>query len=120
MIPAQINLAVQQGDTFNYTFTWTAGPNPVDLTGCVANMQIKQNYGDPALLSLSSAAQTANGSGLTLGGTAGTIEVNISATDAQNLLSGLYDIEVLMADGVTVNTPVGGSVTVNPGVTVWP
>ena len=120
MIPAQINLEAQQGDTFVYTFTWTAGGVAVDLTGCIANMQVRQNYGEPALISLSSSALTPNGSGLTLGGAAGTVEVLITAKDTQTLLSGIYDVEIEMADGVTVNTPVAGSLTVNPGVTVWP
>ena len=120
MISAAINLEARQGDTFVYTFTWTAGGSPVNLTGCQASMQVRPNYGRPALITLSSQSLTANGSGLTLGGTAGTVTVNISATDAQTLQSGVYDIEVLMADGVTVNTPVGGSLTVIPGVTVWP
>ena len=120
MIPAQINLEAQQGNTFVYTFTWTAGGTAVNLTGCQASMQVRQNYGEPPLITLSSQSLTTNGSGLTLGGTAGTIEVNITATDMQTLQSGIYDVEVLMADGVTVNTPVGGSLTVMPGVTVWP
>ena len=125
MIPGQLNLPVQQGDTYKLTLTWnnppvgTASPVPVDLTGCVANMQVRQNYGEPVLLALSSSALTTNGSGLTLGGTAGTIVLLINPLDTQVLQSGIYDIEVQFPDG-SIQTPVGGSLSVNPGVTVWP
>ncbi len=126
MIPGQLNLVVQQGDTYTMQLTWTNPPTgtqttgtPVDLTGCTANMQVRQNYGEPVILALSSSQLTTNGSGLSLGGTAGTITINITPADTQTLQSGLYDIEVEFPNG-SIQTPVGGSLTVNPGVTVWP
>jgi hypothetical protein len=64
---------------------------PVNLTGYGANMVIRECAKDSAaLLTLTS------GSGITLGGTAGTIEIEITATQASNLTAGdnVYEIEL--------------------------
>ncbi|MHB8890307.1 MAG: hypothetical protein ACYC46_15960 [Acidobacteriaceae bacterium] len=125
MIPGQLNLQVQAGNTFQSVLTWSTTPvgsttsTPVDLTGCTANMQVRQNYGDPVLLALSSSVLTTNGSGITLGGTAGTITITITPLDAAALVSGIYDLEIQFSDG-SIQTPVAGSVIVSPEVTVWP
>ncbi len=125
MIPGQLNLQVQAGNTFQSVLTWSTTPvgsttsTPVDLTGCTANMQVRQNYGDPVLLALSSTALTTNGSGITLGGSAGTITINITPLDAAALISGIYDLEIQFSDG-SIQTPVAGAVIVSPEVTVWP
>lgn len=121
MIPALINLTLQKPDTFVYTFTWTdSSGTPIDLTGCTAQMPISQTYGAPTMLGLSSATITPGGSSLTLGGTAGTIAVTISATDAATLTSGVYSVQVMMSDGVTLNTPVAGKFILQPEVAPWP
>ncbi len=125
MIPATLNLTAQAGDTFSQLLTWmnppvgTAAPVPVDLTGCVANMSIAQNYGDKPMLTLSSSQLTPNGSGLTLGGTAGTIQITITPADSAALQSGVYDLPIEFSNG-TISRPVAGSFSVLPEVTVWP
>lgn len=35
------NFTIEQGTTFRRTFTWTAGGEPVDLTGAECRMQIR-------------------------------------------------------------------------------
>jgi hypothetical protein len=64
---------------------------PVDLSSYGATMVIRECAKDSAsLLTLTS------GSGITLGGSAGTIEIEITATQAANLTAGdnVYEIEI--------------------------
>jgi hypothetical protein len=66
---------------------------PVNLTGYGANMVIRECVNDSAtLLTLTS------GGGITLGGSAGTIEIEITATQAANLTAGdnVYEIELYL------------------------
>lgn len=86
---------------------------PVNLTGYTARMQIRETVeSTTTLVSLTEL------SGITLGGTAGTIAIVISAT-ATALLdfdSAVYDLEVVSAGGVV--TPVAyGNVYLNDEVT---
>ena len=86
---------------------------PVDLTGFTARMQIRETIeSTTTLVSLTEA------SGITLGGTAGTIGITIAAT-APALLdfaSAVYDLEVVSAGGIV--TPVAyGNVYLNDEVT---
>lgn len=71
------DLQVDQGATFSRVFTYK---NPdgtlIDLTGYSARMQIRTGYDAPTFaLELT----TANG-GIVLGGTLGTVTINLSAT----------------------------------------
>jgi hypothetical protein len=69
---------------------------PVNLTGYGANMVIRECVKDSAtLLTLTS------GSGITLGGTAGTIEIEITATQAANLTAGDNVYEIELSQGYT-------------------
>lgn len=64
---------------------------PFDLSGYGATMVIRECANDSAaLLAITS------GNGITLGGTAGTIELEITATQAANLTAGdnVYEIEL--------------------------
>lgn len=86
---------------------------PVNLTGFTARMQIRETIeSTTTLVSLTEA------SGITLGGTAGTIGITITAT-ATALLdfdSAVYDLEVVSAGGIV--TPVTyGNVYLNDEVT---
>ena len=116
MAAFKFKLAIDQGSTFTKLFTWKAGTPaaPVDLTGCTARMQLRsQITSDAILIELT----TENGR-ITLGGTAGTIELTISATDtaALNFTSAVYDLEIVYADG-TVRRLISGTATLSPEVT---
>lgn len=117
MAAAKLPLAINQGATFAKRLTWLAGSTPVavDLTGCTARMQIREAVdSETAACSLT----TANG-GITLGGVAGTIDILIAATATADFAfaTGVYDLEIIMSDGITVHRLVGGAVTVSPEVT---
>lgn len=116
------DLCVNQGATYTKTFTWelngccgcdTAGasPEPVDLTGYTANMQIRAFPLSPSVLYDASAD-------IVLGGTAGTITLTISAADTETFTwwTGVYDL-LLTSPTSVVTRVLQGTVTVSPGVT---
>lgn len=113
--PAKRNLLIFQGGTFTDVITWRAGspPEPVDLTGCSARMQVRADVtSDEVLLDLST------GAGITLGGATGRVTTHIHATDTAALTwaEGVYDLEIEFGDG-TVRRLTEGMVRVSPEVT---
>jgi hypothetical protein len=93
-----LDLEIEQGATFSTTITWQAGetPAPVNLTGYTARAKLrKDDEGGEVIVSLTTA------SGITLGGTAGTITLRI--TDEQTALitaeGGKWDLELEDATG---------------------
>lgn len=127
MNPGALNLAARQGDSYAMLLTLSnaspsdpTGRTPgtaINLTGCQAEMQIRDLYG-AAQLSLSSAQPTANGSVLTLGGAAGTVAIAITVADTLALNSGIYDLRVKFTDG-SISTFVAGRMDVARAVTQW-
>lgn len=115
--PGVLNLACYQGANFDYSLTWTTTSGtvtaPVDLTNYSARMQVREDYAaSTAVMSLTS------GSGITLGGTAGTILLEASSTATAALISGqyLYDLELVSGAGY-VTRLVEGTFIVDPEVT---
>lgn len=108
-------LEVYQGDTFNKVLTWyDSSEKEVDLTGYTARMQLRTSAdSDTVVLELT----TENG-GITLGGTAGTIELLVSATDMAAVEAGSYkyDLEMIAGDG-TVRKILRGKIKVIAEVT---
>jgi hypothetical protein len=99
--PAHYNFVVKQATTWQSVFTLYQGDTTtpvVNLTGYTATLTIKDSAGDSApLLTLTS------GSGITLGGTAGTITVLQSAdqTTAYTWASGEYRLTLTSPSGTT-------------------
>ena len=65
----------QLGETFDHTVTWKIDDVAVNVTGYTARLQIRKRHTSTATV-----ASLTSGSGLTLGGTAGTIQIVLSAT----------------------------------------
>lgn len=112
---ATLNLTFPQGATWTLSLAWNDDDgDPINLTGFSAAMQIRQSYAQSAtpIVSVSS------GSGITLGGAAGTIEVRVPATSTDDIRAGryVYDLE-LTSGGGEVTRLVEGTVTVTPEVT---
>ena len=114
----KVPLKIEQGATFDKTYTWKAGPlktaTPVDLTGCVARAHVRADLPDPAiLLDLT----TENGR-IELGGVDGTIRIYLPATDtaAIDWEAGVYDLEIEFPDGRVVRR-MAGPVSVSLEVT---
>lgn len=114
----KVPLKIDQGATFDTTYTWKAGPAkapaPVDLTGCVARAHVRADLAAPLILL---ELTTENGR-IELGGVAGTIRIHLNATDtaAIDWESGVYDLEIEFPDGRVVRRMAGG-VSVSPEVT---
>lgn len=114
----KVKLEIDQGATFDKTFTWLTGTpksaQPVDLTGCTARAQVREEIDSPdVLLELSTENDR-----IVLGGTSGEIRIVIDAstTAAIDWESGVYDLEVIFPDGTVVRRMAGG-VSVSKEVT---
>jgi hypothetical protein len=114
--PGKLDLECYAGATFDYTLTYIAGGVPVDVTDFDARMQVRVSYPSAAPV-----FDLAVGSGIVLGGTAGTIQLELSAEDTAAVgvtqtTNFIYDLELEDSDG-TVLRLVEGAFTVYPEVT---
>lgn len=110
--PGTYNITCPQGATFDRTFTVNVGGSPMNLTGYTAAMQVRTSAdSDTTLLSLT------NGSGITLGGTAGTIGVVVSSTASAAIASGSYSYDLELNSGGTITRLLEGAFNVTGNVT---
>ena len=113
MLAGLLDITIEQGATFNLVFIYQdQNGDPINLTGMTARMQLRRQFNSPdALLSLT----TENGR-ISLGGTNGTITLNVGANETANLSgSGVYDIELV--NGPVVKRILEGSYSICPEVT---
>jgi len=111
--PGTYNITVWQGADYDKTFTVTQNGTALNWTGYSARMQVRDSSDATAtLLSLT------NGSGITLGGTAGTIAVAITSTQSAAIPAGAYayDLE-LVSSGNIVTRLLQGAFIVSGNVT---
>lgn len=96
--PAKLKFTIYQGATFRRPLRWlNPDKTPIDLTGCAARMQVREDIDAPAvLLELS----TDNGR-IALGGTAGTVELLVDAVTTAAIAweSGVWDLEIAHPGG---------------------
>ena len=113
--PANLKLQIYQGATFRKRLRWlNPDQTPIDLTGCTARMQVREEVESTAvLLELT----TENGR-IALGGTAGTVELLVDAdtTAAITWGGGAWDLEIVHPGG-EVTRLAQGSLCVSPEVT---
>jgi hypothetical protein len=110
--PGTYNIACPQGATFDRTFNLSIGGTAVDLSNYTAAMQVRE-YADAPTTFIS----LTNGSGITLGGTAGTISVLISSTASAAIPAGSYSYDLELNSGSTVTRLLQGSFNVTGNVT---
>lgn len=110
----RVSLKIDRGATFKWSGVWSTGPDcgdktPVDMTGCTADMQIRNDQDD--LL------YTMPPGSIVLGAD-GKIEFEISDEDTSNFgwEEGVYDMFINFPDG-TRDRRLSGTVIVNPRVT---
>jgi hypothetical protein len=103
------DITIPQGTTWSLDLVYKRGGVPVSLTGASARMQLRTSYDAPT-----AAISLTNTSGITLGGTAGTIKVSLTEAQTQALPAGryVYDLELVLnsevtrlIEGVAVCTP---------------
>lgn len=112
--PGTYNIIAYQGANWDRTFTITQGGTALNLTGYTSAMQVREAADSTAtLLSLST-----GGSGITLGGTAGTVAVVITSTQSAAIPAGsyAYDLEIT-SSGNEVTRLIQGAFTVSGNVT---
>jgi predicted MFS family arabinose efflux permease len=114
MAAGTLDFTIEQGATFNLLLTWKINTVLVNLTGYTARLSARVDVEDTeVILSLT----TSNG-GITLGGAAGTISLDQTATQTTILPAGtyVYDLE-LIAPNATVTRLVQGELLISPEVT---
>ena len=111
--PGYLDLDCWQGANFDYQLTWTVAGSAVNVTGYSARMQVRQ-YAESTATVLS----LVNGTGITIGGTAGTIALSAVATATSAIEAGqyVYDLELVSGAGY-VTRLVEGSFVVYAEVT---
>jgi hypothetical protein len=94
--PGYLDLDCYQGANFDYTLTWQTNGTAVNLTGYGARMQVRTTVDSTAV-----AFSLTAGTGITLGGTVGTIVLAASstATAALNANQYVYDLELVSGAG---------------------
>ena len=93
----EYNFTIEQGATFNLLMTWRIDNVAVNLTGYIARLQARIDVGETdTILSLTT------GAGITLGGAAGTISLDQTATQTALLPKGeyVYDLELQSSGGI--------------------
>lgn len=104
----------EQGATFQLPLVWRqANGQPVDLTGWTAKMDVRKTKQSPTVLVELS---TENGR-ITLGGTAGTVELEIPATITAGFEAGAYVYDLDLMNESTVYRLIEGSFVVDGEVT---
>jgi hypothetical protein len=91
------NFTIEQGATFNLLMTWKIDNVAVNLTGYTARLQARIDVDETeTILSLTT------GAGITLGGAAGTITLDQTATQTALLPKGeyVYDLELQSSGGI--------------------
>ena len=128
MPAANLNLIIQQGETWGRTLTWkNSAGTPYDLTGYTARMQIRLTADSATpIIELNTSPTAAQGT-ITLGGVAGTIGLLLSSalsagmsfagasigtvqegTDTATGQLGVYDLD--LTNGTVVTTLARGTV----------
>ena len=91
------NFTIEQGATFNLLMTWKIDNVAVNLTNYTARLQARIDVDETdTILSLTT------GAGITLGGAAGTISLDQTATQTALLPKGeyVYDLELQSSGGI--------------------
>lgn len=108
------SLLIERGATFSQHLVWRDSEDDlIDLTGYTARMQIRPKPAGAVILELTDV----NGR-IVLGGTAGTIDLSITAADTSTLPSGTYVYDLELVNGTTVYRLMQGTLTVSPDITI--
>lgn len=99
----EYNIVIRQGDTFNRALTITSNGSAYNLTNTTAQFTVRSGEDATVQLSLT------NGSGITLGGTAGTANITATSTQTSAIEAGVYTYDFTLTSGSSVTTFLAGS-----------
>lgn len=103
------NLVIDQGSTFSADLNLTDEYGaPLNLTGYVANSQMRKWYTSSNATATFTTSINANGGVLTL---------SLTSNQTSNITSGRYVYDVELNDGASISRIVEGIITVTPQVT---
>jgi hypothetical protein len=115
MTPGKLNLTCPQGSTFDRELTWKIDNDPVNLDGYNGRLQVREyHYSDDFIINLNSLSASG---GISLGGSAGTINIYIDPETTSQLTPGSYVYDLEMYTGTNVYRLVEGKFFVSPEVT---
>jgi len=106
-------MVCEQATTFTVNFTIQNGNTLFDLTGYSATMTIR-----PFVGANTTTLVLTNGSGITLGGAAGTVAITISAATTADFEPSRYAYDFMLNSGSVVTRLLEGKFIVTAGVTV--
>lgn len=120
-----LSLEIEQNASFTHTLLYQQrNGTPVDLTGCVAKMQIRAAHDSSSTLLCTIASYPGSEGGkpwfegITITGEDGKIEINLTPADTVQLAAGSYFYDLLVTFPSTeVRRVIEGSLEVDPGVT---
>ena len=110
---AKYNMVCEQATTFNVDFTIQTGNTLWNLTGYTATMTIR-----PFVGSNTTTLVLTSGNGITLGGSAGTVDITISAAVTADFNPSRYAYDFVLNSGSVVTRLLEGQFIVTAGVTV--
>jgi hypothetical protein len=112
--PAAYRIDARQGATFRRVFTWTIDGDPVNLTAATARMEVRKKASSPDVVLDASDY-------ITLGGAAGTVDLNIPASVLADIParsgSSFYEYDLEIVTGSVVTPFIAGRFYVAPEVT---
>ena len=106
-------MVCEQATTFTVNFTIQTGSTLLNLTGYSATMTIR-----PFVGANTTTLVLTNGSGITLGGAAGTVAISISAATTADFEPSRYAYDFMLDSGSVVTRLLEGKFIVTAGVTV--
>ena len=106
-------MVCEQATTFTVNFTIQNGNTLFNLTGYSATMTIR-----PFVGANTTTLVLTNGSGITLGGAAGTVAITISAATTADFEPSRYAYDFMLNSGSVVTRLLEGKFIVTAGVTV--
>lgn len=125
MAAGKYSFTVEQGSTTSFQVVYRdANGTPVNLSGYHARMQIRETIGSSTIIGRLSSSLDADGTGLNLSGSAGTlplssgsIGVYISAASSSGFTfdTAVYDLELVT--GITVTRLLQGTIKLDKEVT---
>lgn len=105
-------LTIEQGSTFQKQLRWKVDGVLMNLTGYTAKMQLRRRANAAVIFELSG-----SNSRILLGGTAGTISMEITAEDTATIPAGNYVYDLELTSSSTTGKLLRGTVVVSGEVT---